>query len=153
MGKGIGQIYKHIQYQISIFSLKAPVSSSSEPQTSSAIKLTTTSVTSITNKHQNNYVLYYQNNIQNYATITNNDDIQSCETPEKQNFNTSTISTPNHHSQRIASTLSSRLNSNTPMILSPADEEYMCIQKDGKTEHAVRCIKSRIMTKVINSDL
>ena len=36
-----------------------------------------------------------------------------------QNFNISTISTPNNHSQRIASTPSSILNSNTPTILPP----------------------------------
>ena len=54
MGKDIGQIYKHSQSQLSTSSLKAPVSSSSEPQTSSAIELTTTSVASETDKHQKN---------------------------------------------------------------------------------------------------
>ena len=83
MGKYIGRIYKHSQSEISIFSLKTPVSSSSEPQTSSAIELTTTSVPSVTDKNKNNYVLYSQNTIHNYATITNNDDIQSCETEIK----------------------------------------------------------------------
>ena len=80
MGKEIGLIYKHSQSQLSTSSIKAPVSLSSEPQTFSAIKLTTTSVPSITEKHQKNYVLCSQNNTQNDATITNNDDIQSCET-------------------------------------------------------------------------
>ena len=54
MGKDIGQIYKYSQSQISTFSLKAPVSSSSDPQTSSDIKLTTMSVPSITDKNQKN---------------------------------------------------------------------------------------------------
>ena len=36
-----------------------------------------------------------------------------------QNYNISIISTPNHHSQRIASTSSSRLNFSTPTILPP----------------------------------
>ena len=80
MGKDIGQIYKHSQSQLSTLSLKTPVRSSSEPQTPSATKLTTASVSSVTDKNQNNYVLYYQNTIQNDATITNNDNIQSCET-------------------------------------------------------------------------
>ena len=75
MGKEIGQIYKHSQSQLSTSSTKAPVGSFSEPRTFSAIKLTTTSVPSITDKHQNNYVLFSQNTTQNYATITNNDDI------------------------------------------------------------------------------
>ena len=83
MGKYIGRIYKHSQSQLSTLSLKTPVSSSSEPQTSSAIELTTTSVPFVIDKHQNNYVLYSQNTIQNDATIANNEDIQSCETPEK----------------------------------------------------------------------
>ena len=76
MGKDIGQIYKHSQSQISTSSLKAPVSSSSDIQTSSAIKLTTTPVPSVTDKNQNNSVLYSQNAIQNDANITNNEDIQ-----------------------------------------------------------------------------
>ena len=80
MVKDIGRIYKHSQYQLSTSSLKAPVSSYSEPQTSSAIQLTTTSVPSATYKHQNNSILYSQNTIQNDGTIRNNDDIHSFET-------------------------------------------------------------------------
>ena len=80
MGKYIGIIYKHSQYQLSTSSLKAPVSSSLDTQTSSAIKLTTTPVPSVTYKNQNNSVFYSQNIIQNDATITNNDDIQYCDT-------------------------------------------------------------------------
>ena len=82
MGKGIGRIYKHSQSQLSTLSLNAPVSSSSEPQTYSAIELTTTYVPYTTDKHQNNSVLYSQNAIHNYATITNHDDIKSFETPK-----------------------------------------------------------------------
>ena len=80
MGKDIGQIYNHSQSKISTSSLKTPVSSSSEYQTSSAIELTTTSVPSVTEKNQNNSVLYSQNTIHNYATIIENDDMQYCET-------------------------------------------------------------------------
>ena len=50
MGKDIGRIYKHSQSQLSTLSLKGPVSSSSVPQTSSAIKLTTTSIPSVREK-------------------------------------------------------------------------------------------------------
>ena len=83
MGKDIGRIYKHDQYQLSTLSLKTHVSSYSELQTSSAIELKTRSVPSMTEKHQKNSVLYSQNNIQNDSTITNNDDIQSCEAQKK----------------------------------------------------------------------
>ena len=75
MGKDTGQIYKHSKLKLSTLSLKTPVSSYSEPQTSSAIELTTTSIPFATDNHQKKYVLYSQNTIQNDATITNNDDI------------------------------------------------------------------------------
>ena len=151
MVKDIGRIYKYSQSQLSNSSLKAPVSSSSEPQTYSAIKLTTTPVPSARNKHQNNYVLYSQNTIQNDATITNNDNIHSCETPKK--INISTISTPNHYPQRIASTSSSIFTSNTPTILPQVGKEYVCFMKEGKSDQAARSIKSSIRTKVIDSVL
>ena len=83
MGKDTGQIYKYSQSQLSSFSLKEPVSSSSDPQTPSDIELTTTSVPSVRDKIQNNYVLYSKNTIHNVASITNNDDIQYCETAKK----------------------------------------------------------------------
>ena len=68
MEKDIGRIYKHSQSQLSTSSLKAPVSSSSEPQKLLAIELITTSVPASTDKHQNNYALYSQNTIQNDVT-------------------------------------------------------------------------------------
>ena len=83
MGKDIGQIYKHSQSQLSTFSIKSPVSAPSESQTSSAIKLITAYVPSTIDKHQNNSVFYSQNTIHNDETITNNDNIHSCETPKK----------------------------------------------------------------------
>ena len=79
--------------------------------------------------------------------------MQSCETARKQNYSILTISTLNHHTQHIATTSSIILNFNTPTILPPFGKEYMCSQKDGKTTQATRCIKSRIMTKVIDSVL
>ena len=52
MGKDIGRIYKHSQYQLSTSSLKAHIISYSEPKTSSSIELTIMSVPSATDKHQ-----------------------------------------------------------------------------------------------------
>ena len=46
VGKDIGRIYKHSKSQLSTLSLKAPVTSPSESQTPSAIKLTAKSVPS-----------------------------------------------------------------------------------------------------------
>ena len=119
MGKYIGRIYKYSQSQLSTLSLKEPVSSSSDTQTSSAIELTTTSVPYVIDRHQKNSVLYSKNTIQNVESITINDDIQSCETAKKQNYSIPTISTHNHHSQRIATTSSSILNLHTSTILPP----------------------------------
>ena len=119
MGKDIGQIYKYSQSQLSTPSLKAPVSSSLDPQTSSAIELTTTSIHYFREKNQNNYVLYSQNTIQDDASITNNENTQSCEIARKQNYTISIISTPNNYTQHIPTTYSSMINLNTPTILPP----------------------------------
>ena len=83
MGKEIGKIYKHSKPQLSTLSTKVPVGSFSEHQTFFAIKSTTTSGSYITDKHQNNSVLCSQNTTQNDETITNNNDIHSCETQKK----------------------------------------------------------------------
>ena len=83
MGKYIGRIYKYSQSEISTSSLKAPSSSSSAPQTPSGIESIKKSVPSVRGKNQNNSVLYSQNTIQNDTSITNNDNIQSCETAKK----------------------------------------------------------------------
>ena len=80
MGTDIGQLYKHSQSQLSTSSLNAPVISSSDPQTSSDIESTTKSVPFVTDKKN---VLYSQNKIHNDASITNNDNIQSCEISRK----------------------------------------------------------------------
>ena len=61
----------------------------------------------------------------------------------------STISTTNHHLQRVAYKSLSRLTSNTPTVLPPFGKEYMCFMKEGKSDQAAKCIKSRIMNKVI----
>ena len=83
MGKDIGQIYKHSQSQLSTLSIKESISSSSASQTSSSIELTTTSVTSVDEKKQNNYALCYQHSIHKYVSITNNNNIKSCGTERK----------------------------------------------------------------------
>ena len=112
-----------------------------------------TSVPSVREKNQNNSVFYSQNTIQNDASITNNDNIQYFDTARKENYSIQTISTPNHYTKIVATTSSSILNIYTPKILPPVSKEYMCCQKDGKTAQADRCIKSRIMTNVIDSVL
>ena len=83
---------------------KAHVRSSSASQISSSIELTITSVPSVREKKENNYVLCSKNSIQNAVSITNNNNIQYCDTARKQNYSIPTTSIPNHHAQRIATT-------------------------------------------------
>ena len=45
---------------------------------------------------------------------------------QQNNYSITTISTPNHHKQRIGTTSSNIINLNTPIKLSPVGKEYMC---------------------------
>ena len=119
MGKDIGIIYKYSQYQLSTLSIKAPVLSYSASQKSSYIELTITSIPCVIDKKQTNYVLCSKSFIHNDLSITNNDDIQSCETQRKRNYSIPTTSTSNHHAQRIAVTSVNFLNLHTTAKLSP----------------------------------
>ena len=83
MGKDIDGIYKHSQSQLSTPSIKKPVFPSSASQTSSSINSTRTCVSSIIDKDQTDSVLCSQNTIHNDLNITNNNELQSCETPGK----------------------------------------------------------------------
>ena len=129
-------------------SLKTPVSSSSYPQTLSAIELATTFFPSVIDKHQNNSVLIPKipsRMMQPSQTMTTYSLVR-----HKKNYIIPTISTPNHHSQNITTTSSSILSLQTPTILPLVGKEYMCFMKEGQSSQSVRCIKSRIITKVIN---
>ena len=44
----------------------------------------------------------------------------------------------------------SLLNLNTPTNLPPVGKEYICFQIDGKSAHAAKCVKHRIITKVVD---
>ena len=53
--------------------------------------------------------------------------------------------------QNVFSTTSASIsNLHTTKILPPVGKEYMCFMKEGKYDQAARCIKSSIMTKVID---
>ena len=71
----------------------------------------------------------------------------------KNNYIIPTTSTPSRHTQLVATTYASVLNLHTHTILPLAGKEYMCFQNDVKTDQATRCIKPRIITKVIDSIL
>ena len=102
MGKGIGLIYKH----------------GSDYQKSYLINSIRTCVYSIIEKYQTSSVLCSQNTIQNDLNITNNDDIQSCETPIK-NYSIPTTSTPKNHAQPIGAMQVHSFNSHTTVKFPP----------------------------------
>ena len=93
--------------------------SSSASQTSSSIELTITCVSYITDKEQTDTVFCSQNTIQNDLNITNNDNINSCETPRKQNYSIPTTSTPKHHAQSIGAMPVRPFNLHTTVKLPP----------------------------------
>ena len=88
-----------------------------------------------------------KNSTHNYLSITNNDCIHSCE--KIKNDRIPTTSTPNHHAQRIAATSANLLNLHTTTKLPPLGKYYFYFQNDGKNAQATKCIKSRIMIKVV----
>ena len=65
-------------------------------------------------------------------------------------FSIPTTSTPNHHAQHIAATSVSLLNLHKTRIWTEVGKSYMYFQNDGKTVQKARCIKSNIMTRVID---
>ena len=151
MGKDIVQIYKISQSQYSTISIKVPVLLYLASQTSSFIELIITSIPSIIDKKQTSSVLFSKNTIQNDLNIANNDNIQSCKTQRKQHYSIPTTSTPNHHAQRISATSVILLNLHTTTKLLLVGKEYMFFQNDGKTAQESKCVKTMIMTNVIDS--
>ena len=72
---------------------------------------------------------------------------------QEKNHSISNTSTPNHHAQLISAMSVSFLNSQTTAKLPSVRKEYICFQIDGKTSQEAKCVKSRIITKVIDSFL
>ena len=59
-------------------------------------------------------------------------------------------STPNNFKPLNATLHIPSVKLHTTTKLPPAGKEYLCFQINGKSSQAVMCVKSRIMTKVIN---
>ena len=68
---------------------------------------------------------------------------------QEKNYSIPTNSTPKHHAQSIGDIPVNSFNLHKTVKLSPVGNEYMCFQIDGKYYHSSKCVKSRIMTKVI----
>ena len=87
MGKEIGRSYKYNRSKISTPTLKKPVLSSSADHTLYANNSTGTSISS---QLDNKDITINQNK----NNTSNTDDIQSCVTPQKQNYSVQATSTP-----------------------------------------------------------
>ena len=61
-----------------------------------------------------------------------------------------TTSTTNHHAQHISPTSVILLSLYTTKKLPTVDKEYMCFRNDGKTAQVAKCVKSKIMNRVID---
>ena len=85
-----------------------------------------------------------------YLNLKNNDDLHSCETPIKKNYSIQTTSTKNHYAQHISALSVILLHLNTPTNLPPVGLKKMCFHIDDKYAHAAKCVKSRILTKVVD---
>ena len=88
---------------------------------------------------------------QSKNNTSNTDDIHSCVTPRKQNYNVQATST---------TTCLTQLNDTLPIAnvelhktkqLSPAGKEYLCFRINSRSSHAAQCVKSQITNNVIDS--
>ena len=69
---------------------------------------------------------------------------------QEKNSSIPNTSTPNHHVQLIGTKSVRYFNLNTTAKLPPAVKDYVCFKIDGKSAQVAKCVKSRIMTKVID---
>ena len=146
MSKEIGRFYKHNWYKLSTPTLKKDVLSSSASHKLSSINSTWTSISS---RLDNEQITINQSK----NNISNTDEIQSCVTPRINIYSVLATNNPTH-----LTSLNDTLH--IPLFkllkdtkLSPACKKYLCFQINGKSSQAAECVKSRIMTNVIDSIL
>ena len=143
MGKDIDHFYKHNQLKLSTPTLNKPVLSPSDSNTSSASNSTRTSIWyRLDNKHiSTNH---------NKNNISNKDYIQSYVTPRKQNYSFQDKYTPTNLTQLNATLPITSVKLHTTAKLSPAGKEYLCLYINSKYSQADKCVKSMIMTNVVD---
>ena len=71
-----------------------------------------------------------------------------CKT-KKNSYSIPTTSTPNHYAQRIGAMSVRLLNFHTTEKSPPVGKYCLCFHNDGKSVDASKCVKSRIMNKLI----
>ena len=123
--------------------LKKPVLSSSYSHTSSGSTWTQTSILSrldnkqiTTNQSKNN--------------ISNIDDIQSCVTPQKQNYSVQATYKTTHLIPFNAKLHIAYVKLHTRTEFPPSGKEYLGFHVNKEYSHAAQCVKSRIMNMAID---
>ena len=91
--------------------------------------------------------------IQNTPEILNTDDIHSCVTPREQNISVQATSTPPHLTLLITNLPLAPVELTKTTELPPVGKEYLCFQVNIKYPHAAQCVKSRVLSKTIDSIL
>ena len=69
---------------------------------------------------------------------------------QEKNYSILTTSAPKHHAQHISAMPVSSFNLHTTAKSKPVGKEYMYFQIDGKSAQTAKCVKSMIMTRVID---
>ena len=69
---------------------------------------------------------------------------------KEKNYSIPTTSTPKHHSQRIRAMPARSFNLHTTTKLTPVGVKNMCFHIESRSSQTAKCVKSRIMTKVID---
>ena len=85
----------------------------------------------------------------NKDNISNTDDIQLCVTP-KTNYSVQATYEPTHLTPSNYTLTIASIKLHTTTILPPNGKEYLFLKISGKSSQTAKCVKSRIMTKVIN---
>ena len=134
-----GHLYKENRLKISTPTLKKPVLSSSVSHTSYTSNPTQPSISSrLDNEHiSTNH---------NKNNISNTNHIQSCVTPQKK----IKVFRPTHLTPLNATLSITPVKLHTTTKLPPAGKEYLCFQISGESSQTSKCVKSRIINKVIN---
>ena len=86
---------------------------------------------------------------QNRNNTSNKDYIQSCVTPQKQNYIVQASSTPPCLTPINTTLLIAHVELQKTKQLPPAGKEYFCFHINGRYYHAAQCVKSRIMNRFI----
>ena len=88
-------------------------------------------------------------NNHNKNKISNTDDIESCVTPQIKNYSVQSTSTPAYLTPLYATLSIPSIKLHTTTESPPAGRKFFFLIND-KSSRAAKCVKSRIMNKVIN---